>query len=152
MSKVLNIFIIAGCKSSRSLSRRPRLADPVSAVNNIAQTGIMAANLANNIVQTTIMEKQLQQDYELAMLQLQQAQKSSEEIVNAMEKIENRLGDISIKLDQIGGHISIGLQTVLSSGFLSHSRIYLIKAAYKAYHRNVGYQFMIRLIRSMTDS
>ena len=101
----------------QSFSRNPRsAADWVSAVNGIAQTGIMAADLANNYKQTEIMEKQLRQDYENAMLQMEQDRRLSaeneklqrelnKEIVNVMVSMEKRLGDISNKLDQIGSHI-----------------------------------------------
>ena len=116
-SKVFFILISARSKSARSFSRNPRsAADWVNAVNGIAQTGIMAADLANNYKQTEIMEKQLQQDYELAMLQMEQDKRLSaeneklqrelnQEIVSVMASIEKRLGDISNKLDQIGSHI-----------------------------------------------
>ena len=107
--KVYNILNTVWCTTSLSLRRKPRFVDVLSLANGVAQTGIMAADLANNYKQTEIMETRLRQDYELAMLQMQQAKKSSEDIVNAITTIESRLGDISNKLDQIGGHISIGL-------------------------------------------
>ena len=94
------------------------VADWVSAVNDIAQTGIMAADLANNYKQTEIMEKQLRQDRELAILQIEHEKKANEEseklsrelnkeIVNVMVSIDERLGDIANKLDNIGTHIRI---------------------------------------------
>ena len=85
----------------------------------VAQTGIMAAELANNYKQTKLMEKKLQQDLELAILQINhenEANLQNQEVmrelntrtVNVMVKIEERLGDISEKLDQIGRYIRIG--------------------------------------------
>ena len=90
----------------------------VSAVNDVAQTGIMAADLANNYKQTEIMEKQLRQDRELAILQIEHEKKADEEnekllrelnteMVNVMVLIYERLGDIANKLDNIGTHIRI---------------------------------------------
>ena len=110
--KVFYILHAVLCTTSPSLRRKPRFVEVLSLANGVAQTGIMAADLANNYKQTEIMQKRLRQDFELAMLQMQQAKKSSEDIVNALSTIESRLGDISNKLDQIGGHISIGLQTI----------------------------------------
>ena len=94
------------------------MADWISAVNDVAQTGIMAADLANSYRQTEIMEKQLRQDYELAILQIEHEKKLNEgneklsrelnkEIVNVMVSIDERLGDISNKLDNIGTHIRL---------------------------------------------
>ena len=94
------------------------VADWVSAVNDVAQTGIMAADLANNYKQTEIMEKQLRQDRELAILQIEHEKKADEEnekllrelnteMVNVMVLIYERLGDIANKLDNIGTHIRI---------------------------------------------
>ena len=108
-SKVFYILNAVWCTPSPSLRRKPRFVDALSLANGVAQTGIMAADLANNYKQTEIMATRLRKDYELAMLQMQEAKKSSEDIVNAITTIESRLGDISNKLDQIGGHISIGL-------------------------------------------
>ena len=79
----------------------------------------MAADLANSYRQTQIMEKQLRQDYELAILQIEHEKKAgeehekllrelNEEMVNVMVSIDERLGDISNKLDQIGTHIRTG--------------------------------------------
>ena len=94
------------------------IADWVSAVNDVAQTGIMAADLANSYRQTEIMEKQLRQDRELAILQIEHEKKADEEnekllrelnteMVNVMVLIYERLGDIANKLDNIGTHIRI---------------------------------------------
>ena len=88
-------------------------------MNGIVQTGIMIADLANDFKQTEIMNKQLRQDRELAMLEMKNAQRASENnerlqrelntsIVNAMKGIERRLGDISNKLDRIGSLIRTG--------------------------------------------
>ena len=73
----------------------------------------MIADLANNYKQTEIMNMQLSQDRELAMLEMKNSQKASENnerlqrelnlaIVTVMNGIEKRLGDISDQLDRIG--------------------------------------------------
>lgn len=73
----------------------------------------MVADLANNYKQTEIMNMQLSQDRELAMLEMKNSQKASENnerlqrelnlaIVTVMNGIEKRLGDISDQLDRIG--------------------------------------------------
>ena len=73
----------------------------------------MIADLANNYKQTEIMNMQLSQERELAMLEMKNSQKASENnerlqrelnlaIVTVMNGIEKRLGDISDQLDRIG--------------------------------------------------
>ena len=115
--KVLSLVIASKPDSTISNSRQQRSAtDWIQTANDIAQTGIMAADLANSYRQTELMEKQLQQDYDLAMKQMQLEIEMNEQdeklmrelnaaIVNVMSSIENRLGDISHQLEKIGSNI-----------------------------------------------